>query len=159
MVSRQLRGSVGLLDVKIHVTLFTKTFLHGERVGRVLTAGQLAGSFPLWGSCPAVVCPHGFFNAPWVTLPPSETSVPCLREAGRGQACLESPSNEDLTKHPLSVTPHLYSRSSRMGLRTHVCHELMFPAMKAPSGREAQKECNDFMTSFTCSLSLRIKQR
>lgn len=74
---------MGLLDVRIRVTLFTKTFLGGEGVGRVPSAGQLARPLPLWGGCPAVVCPHVLFSASWGTLPLSETSVPGLGEAGR----------------------------------------------------------------------------
>lgn len=78
-----------------------------------------------------------------------EIPVLCLWGGGEGQACPR-----------LNCALRWYTSSSGMRLSAQIYSELMLPAVKAPSGQAAEKECNDFMTvQLLVPCALRIRQR
>ena len=123
---------------------------HGRQVGSVFSSlGRLA-------SCDSTPSsrPLGWnFFLPWDLC-----SLSPVRW-GRDRHASKAPRHYDLTKHPpLGLAPALLCW--RMGLSARVCHELMLPATKAPSGwpPQAEKLGRNAMTSWllcTCSLCSR----
>ena len=107
-------------------------------------------SFHLWGSWLAMA-PY-LFHGPWLKLlPPFRLWFSVPSEVGGDGQASEAPRHYDLTKHPpLGWAPALLYPEPKNGSQcmslpwAHAsCYES--PLRVAPSGRETEKECDDFM--------------